>query len=303
MKQLAGYILEYTRELNKTGLLLISVLTAFFIYLNYHFHIEVSLLRLHNPVIRFTGFLVLYFLIFAGSYLILFQIRQLISATPFFLALTILAPAIFAWRMSSKLITSPLTNILSAPWGKYWAIILNAPVKCLVILFVIILVKKSGAYAESITGLQRRNISFRPFVILLLCFIPVVVIAGLNQDFRLAYPKASKVNFITEHISQPWITALFFEISYAFDFLIAEVFFRGFLVLAFLRFAGPAAILPMASFYCAIHFGKPMAECISSFFGAIMLGIISYRTGSVLGGLLLHLGIGLMMELTGFLLH
>src|SRR5687768_16893522 len=101
MKKLAGYILQYTQNLNKTGLLFISVLTAFFIYLNYQFHIEVSLLRLHNPVIRFVGFLVLYLLMFGGSYLVLIQTSQRLSSTPFFLALIILAPAIFAWRMSS----------------------------------------------------------------------------------------------------------------------------------------------------------------------------------------------------------
>ncbi|HTE25111.1 CPBP family glutamic-type intramembrane protease [Flavitalea sp.] len=303
MKKLAGYILQYTRELNTTGLFLISVLTAFFIYLNYQYHIEVSLLRLHNPVIRFLGFLVLYLLMFGGSYLVLVQIRQPLSATPFFLVLIILAPAIYAWRMSSKLITSQLTWFLSAPWDKYWALILNPPVKCLIILFIIFLLKKRGVYGESITGLQRKNILIRPFLIMLICFIPVVIIAGIQPDFRMAYPKATKVNFVADHISQPWITALIFEISYAFDFLIAEVFFRGFLVLAFIRYAGPAAILPMASFYCAIHFGKPLIECISSFFGAIMLGAISYRTGSVLGGLFLHLGLGWMMEVIGFLMR
>jgi hypothetical protein len=303
MEKLAGYIVQYTRELNKTAFLYISILTAFFIYLNYQYHIEVSLFRLHSPVIRFVGFLVLYLLMFGGSYLILVQIRLPLSASSFFLGLIILASAIFAWRMSSKLITSPLTSFISAPWSKYWALILNPPLKCLIILAFIYLIKKRGIYAESITGLQQKNISFRPFIILLLCFIPVILLAGLQHDFRIAYPKASKVNFVADHISQPWITALIFEISYAFDFVIAEVFFRGFLVLAFLRYAGPAAILPMASFYCAIHFGKPMAECISSFFGAIMLGVISYRTGSVLGGLLLHLGIGWMMEVMGFIIH
>jgi hypothetical protein len=301
MKQLAGYILAYTRDVNKTGLILISVLTAFFIYLNYHYHIEVSLLRLHNPVTRFIGFLLLYFLMFGGSYLILIQLRQPVSYKPFFVALTVLAPAIFAWRMSSKLVTAQLTYFLSAPWNKYWAIILNPPLKCVVILLIIYLVKKRGEYAGSITGLQQKNISFRPFLVLLLCFVPVIIIAGMQHDFRMAYPKAVKVNFMRDSVSQPWITALIFEISYAFDFVIAEVFFRGFLVLAFIRYAGPNVILPMASFYCAIHFGKPMVECISSFFGAIILGVISYRTGSVLGGLVLHLGIGWIMEIIGFI--
>src|SRR5687768_365455 len=162
MKQLAGYILDYTRDLNKTGLLLISLLTAVFIYLNYHFQIEVHLLRVQDPVLRFTWFLLLYFLLFGGSYVILYLTGESLSASPLFMALLVLAPAMFAWRMSSRLITSPLTNFLSAPWNKYWAIILNAPLKCVIMLMVILVVRKTGAYRQSITGLGKGNISLRP---------------------------------------------------------------------------------------------------------------------------------------------
>ncbi|MBK8951734.1 MAG: hypothetical protein IPM85_04820 [Chitinophagaceae bacterium] len=62
-----------------------------------------------------------------------------------------------------------------------------------------------------------------------------------------------------------------YELSYGSDFFTIELFFRGFLVLAFAKWAGKDAILPMACFYCTIHFGKPMAECISSFFGGLIL--------------------------------
>jgi membrane protease YdiL (CAAX protease family) len=85
------------------------------------------------------------------------------------------------------------------------------------------------------------------------------------------------------------------------DFVTIELFFRGFLVLAFVRFVGPDAIVPMAVFYCSIHFGKPLAECISSFFGGMLLGIVVYKTGSVAGGLVVHLGIAWMMEIGGYL--
>ncbi|RYY11069.1 MAG: hypothetical protein EOO04_35870, partial [Chitinophagaceae bacterium] len=160
MKQLAGYILQSSRELNKAAFFLIAVLTGFFVYLNYHYHIEVSLLRMHHPLTRFIGFLLLYLLMFGGSYLVLIQLKHPVRITPFFLGLILLASALFAWRMSSRLITSPLTAFLSAPWNRYWALILNPPVKCLVILFIIFLVKKQGAYPDKIDGLQKKNISF-----------------------------------------------------------------------------------------------------------------------------------------------
>jgi hypothetical protein len=96
---------------------------------------------------------------------------------------------------------------------------------------------------------------------------------------------------------------MLYELSYGSDFFSIELFFRGFLVLAFARYAGKDAILPMAIFYCAIHFGKPLAECISSFFGGIILGVVSYHTRTILGGFLVHVGLAWLMELGGLIGH
>ena len=54
-------------------------------------------------------------------------------------------------------------------------------------------------------------------------------------------------------------------------------------------------------FYCTIHFGKPLGECISSFFGGLLLGIITFHTSAIWGGLIVHLGIAWLMELGGYL--
>ncbi|HEY1023007.1 MAG TPA: CPBP family intramembrane glutamic endopeptidase, partial [Flavisolibacter sp.] len=85
------------------------------------------------------------------------------------------------------------------------------------------------------------------------------------------------------------------------DFFSIELFFRGFLIFAFAKYAGQGAILPMAIFYCTIHFGKPLGECISSYFGGIILGVVAYRTQTILGGFLVHVGIAWLMELGGYL--
>ena len=67
-----------------------------------------------------------------------------------------------------------------------------------------------------------------------------------------------------------------------------------------MRFAGVDAILPMAAFYCTIHFGKPLGECISSYFGGLILGVIVYRAKSIFGGLIVHLGLAWLMEIGGY---
>ena len=87
------------------------------------------------------------------------------------------------------------------------------------------------------------------------------------------------------------------------DFLSIEFFFRGFLIITFIRYCGMRAIVPAACFYCCVHLGKPMAEAISSFFGGLLLGIISYNTLSIWGGLLIHVGIAWMMEIAAYVGH
>ena len=132
--------------------------------------------------------------------------------------------------------------------------------------------------------------------------LPLIIAAGTQQDFLKVYPKAA---FIKNLPLNSWIDSgryILFELCYGFDFLSIEFFFRGFLILALLQICGAHCIIPAACFYCAIHLGKPMAEAISSIFGGLFLGIIVYNTKSIRGGLLVHLGIAWLMELSGWLM-
>ena len=69
------------------------------------------------------------------------------------------------------------------------------------------------------------------------------------------YPKLKNVQHLSDQHNNGFYQ-LFYELSYGSDFIGIELFFRGFLVLAFVKWAGKDAILPMALFYCTIHFGK-----------------------------------------------
>ena len=131
--------------------------------------------------------------------------------------------------------------------------------------------------------------------------IPVIALASTQPDFLRFYPKVKNLAFLNGYTSPVWPWKLGYELSYGLDFLTIELFFRGLLIVGLLRYAGPRAILPMAAFYCTIHFGKPLGECISSFFGGLVLGVLAYRTRSILGGLIVHLGLAWMMEIGGWL--
>ena len=95
---------------------------------------------------------------------------------------------------------------------------------------------------------------------------------------------------------------LIYELFYGFDFLGVEMIFRGFMVIGLARWLGKEAIMPMVAVYCILHFGKPMPEAISSIFGGFLLGILAYRSKSVLGGVMIHISIALGMEFFAFIL-
>ena len=135
---------------------------------------------------------------------------------------------------------------------------------------------------------------------MLLIMIPLIALASTGPDFLRMYPKAQVLNSIEMNSGSAYWKYLLFELSYGFDFISIEMFFRGFLILSLAGICGQHCIIPVACFYCTIHFGKPMGEAVSSFFGGTLLGIIAFNTGSIWGGLWVHLGIAWLMEIGGF---
>lgn len=146
-------------------------------------------------------------------------------------------------------------------------------------------------------GFSAKHQSLKLYVYLLLCMVPLIVFAATQSDFLDFYPRAKRLG--TGDL--PVWRYLLFEICYGLDFISIELFFRGFMVMAFARYVGIHAILPMALFYVSIHFGKPMGEALSSFFGGTILGVIAFHSRSIYGGILVHMGIAWLMEIGGFI--
>ncbi len=142
-------------------------------------------------------------------------------------------------------------------------------------------------------GLTTKEFNYRPYFYLLLFMVPLILWASFQPDFLAAYPRLHP-DRVYEHY---WKWFALFEPFYLFEFITLEWFFRGFLVVGMVRLLGRRAVLPMATLYCVFHFGKPLGECIGSFFGGYILGVIAYQTRSVWGGIIVHMGIALLMDL------
>ncbi|MBN1597546.1 MAG: CPBP family intramembrane metalloprotease [Bacteroidales bacterium] len=157
---------------------------------------------------------------------------------------------------------------------------------------------------EGLYGLKFTSVDFRPYFILLLIMIPLVFAASFGEGFIDYYPtykRAGGAIFATYYGINEWICKIIYETSYISSFIYTELFFRGFLVIGLTRILGKNAILPMAATYAVVHFGKPPLEAVSSVFGGYLLGIIAFYSRNIWGGVFVHSGIALCMEIFAFI--
>jgi hypothetical protein len=297
------YLKDYFRNCPLNKWLLTSLWVTVLISLNYVFGVERFMKNISPWWLSFTCFYVFYFFVFALAYCIQFTGKEQtkIAEKRIFTALLLLAPFFFALKMVHWNVSFLMPDDLPYLWKKYWTIVLQWPLKLLLLLLILLLTGKTYGYNKSFWGLTTKQFSWKPYLQMLALMVPLIAIASTLPDFLHAYPKVKNIAFIIPQAHTAWPWKLLYEISYGLDFISIELFFRGFLVLGFVRFAGRDAILPAAAFYCSIHFGKPLGECISSYFGGLALGIIAYHTRAITGGLFVHLGIAYMMELGGYL--
>jgi hypothetical protein len=152
-------------------------------------------------------------------------------------------------------------------------------------------------------GFQKGTLDLTPYIALLLLMTPFILWASFQQDFLAYYPEY-KPGFAETYLGWPyWSTLGIYEVTYGMGFFSIEFLFRGFLVLGLARYLDKGAVFLMATLYCYLHFGKPLGEAIGSVFGGLILGIITYYSRSIWGGLVIHLGIAYLMDLFAVIQH
>ncbi len=154
---------------------------------------------------------------------------------------------------------------------------------------------------EGFYGLSWNSKHLDAYMILFLLLIPFLIITSYTPDFLKAYPRFKPWIYENAFNLPVWGRILCFESAYAVDFIVTELFFRGALVIGMTYIMGPKAILPMVAFYASIHFSKPVVETISSIFGGYILGVLAYQTKHIWGGVIVHIGIAMTMEVMGFI--
>ena len=298
MSSIFKYIQDfYQKEFKLAYFLVVLFLLGIYIYLNYWHGLEARFAAGGKTKwSNFFGYYLLYFIPFATAFFLqLFFYKDChYYQNGWFWIILFLAPAFFSFRVNFNFQETVIKHIWSGDAQIYWLRCLNWVVRVFVVLipvFIIWFIKDRNNQPFYGTA-SLKNVT--PYLIMLLIMIPLIALASTQKDFLHMYPKAKFITTL-DLPTKKW-HYIIYELCYGFDFVSIEFFFRGFLILSLLKICGPHCIVPMACFYCSIHFGKPMGEAISSFLGGVLLGIVSYNTQSIWGGLIVHLGIAWLME-------
>lgn len=300
MEVIRLYIFEFfkSKELTKAflGCLVFSLL---FIILNYsgvNFQTQLKTLPMG---LRFIGNFLFYSLPWiSGLFITRFfnpdlkiQHSRLLFLTIFF------GIALYSLRVSDQSQNDWFVRI-NQSYFYFYQIAVASYIKNILIIIIGVFVwwKWFDRKNQPFYGFNSKDFYLKPYLTILIIMVPFILIASFNEGFRDMYPRVGPYLLYTNH--NLWY-AFIYEFFYSLDFVSIEIFFRGFLILGLVRFIGIQAILPAACFYVFIHFGKPVGECVSSFFGGTLLGIITYRSKSIYGGMIAHIGIAILMEITG----
>lgn len=171
-------------------------------------------------------------------------------------------------------------------WRVYWAV-------SRYVFYLLPLAVWPLVFKESPLDLGLRMRGFREHAwIYLLCLvvvIPTMDIVSRTPDFSHYYP-------MYQGAGRSWTDFWIWEVAYIGQFLVLEIFFRGFWLRG-ARTLGIGAIFGMVAPYVMIHFPKPYLEACGAVVAGTVLGSLSMKTGSIWAGFLIHSTVAILMDL------
>ncbi len=135
---------------------------------------------------------------------------------------------------------------------------------------------------------------WRGYLLLLSPILVFIYLVSLGKDFVHHYPFYSQT-------SRSWADLLAWEFLYLTQFVCLEFFFRGFMLNSLRPALGANAIWVMCVPYLMIHFPKLWLEATGAILFGLFLGILALRSRSIWGGVAVHAGVALTMDITAIL--
>ena len=285
----------------------ILALASLLIFLNYWFEIDnkLSINYAYKPQIYFAYTVRNLFCFYSSVFIVLFASKNKVKKIKEFLLVSFIG--IIIYSIYSKFYSYNLLVVKFPFQTRYYIHYLFSNLNGLITLTIPLLFiwafqnknTKSGFY-----GLHFKHLNNKRYLDIYIIIIIIIFIGSFMGSITEYYPML-KYTFHKSAALQwnipSWLTAMGFELSYAFDFVMVELFFRGFLIIGLMKYLGKDVILPMIVLYAVIHFGKPLPETISSLFGGYILGVLAYEQKHIRTGIYFHLALALGMELFAYL--
>jgi len=296
MKEIIDQLKSFIADQHWLHWTILMLFCSISVFINYHYGLQLKVDQMGRWPEYFSHVL-LYAIHTVFAYLLYSFFKKDYSfwAKPGFICLLLLSFLIFGFRAVMYQHYALIGKISPPDTAYINGMVFNDVFRWLYLVIPVTIVWVIFDRKQTLYGVSLKHHKAKVYWILLLCMVPLIVGASFLSDFLDYYPRYHKLEAFEPPVWKIWV----FEIFYGIDFSSIELFFRGFMVMAFIKYVGPGAILPMASFYLSIHYGKPMGEAISSFFGGTILGVISYHSRSIFGGVMVHAGIAWLMEIGG----
>lgn len=306
MTQLIRYLKNFIKEDFNFGYYLsVLIFLTISIFFNYYYDFENSVLRKHFGEFIQIFYYLIFFAIpyffsllarahFKKEYTFLKPIKNLTIIFLLLFVLSFNASSYSFFQIGTRI---PIPLELSR---FFYKCLVNITYSINFIIPLLFLRKIINRELENFYGLTTKNVDLKIFYPLLIVPIVLTGIASFNKDFLNIYPTYDAGNANSYWHTPPFITAIIYEILYGLQFVVIELFFRGFLVIGMVKYLGKSAILSMVCVYTFWHFGKPVGETIGSVFGGYILGVLSYYTRNIWGGIILHVGTAWSMEASAF---
>lgn len=307
MRKLYSYLkIFFKEEVKLSYLLVIAGFLALSIFFEYNYHLSSKLMGPYRRTLNHFFVNILFFSIpvffSVLTYIYFYKRKDLFKNTTFWFVLLYIICA-FAFRSYFYQHKDWITAMNNGVSDSFLIRCSNQIFKAMFVFMVVCVFWIISGHSKKTVfyGFKLKGVDKKPYFLMLILMIPLITIASTQPDFLRKYPTFA--TFITGNTYNKVLLAKLsiYEFLYGFDYVAIELFFRGFVLYALSRFIGKGAIIPMATMYVFIHFGKPVGETMSSFFGGMILGVIAYETNSIIGGIIVHCGIAYMMEIGGFL--
>lgn len=135
---------------------------------------------------------------------------------------------------------------------------------------------------------------WRGYLLLLCPILVLVVLVSFGEDFVDHYP-------FYRMAGRSWLDLLLWELLYMSQFIFLEFFFRGFILNALRPAIGANAVWVMCVPYMMIHLPKLPLEAAGAILFGLFLGILALQSRSIWGGVLVHVGVALSMDVAALL--